>query len=364
MRGDVAEAALWARAIDLVRAHNIESDADAGPLFDDPPAGSDPEVLKRLRQMYEAGGWVLVESAIADLPADLRWLFESGAVTIEQLAAIHRALGVTSAADIADAVREQKLRALPGLDAEVEAAVAAALPTLRSRIPRIPLGRAVAVAEPVLEPLRDGAGRRVGGAGRLAAPRAGHGRRHRNPRRRPINPPPPSTRFSACRSSSHVLHRSERRLYVLTDRVQIGVRLPEPANAGADLLYLTGSRAHFEALQAHAAARGLTLKADGLHGQRRHAHAGGDRRRHLRGARPAVHPARDQERRRRDRAGQPRRAAGAGLARRHPRRSAHALGVERRPRFDRGDGRGRAARSATSTWRSPITRRTRPRRAT
>ena len=52
---------------------------------------------------------------------------------------------------------------------------------------------------------------------------------------------------------------------MLTDRVQIGIRLPEPANAGADLLYLTGSRAHFDALRAHAAALGWTLKADGLH---------------------------------------------------------------------------------------------------
>jgi hypothetical protein len=67
MRGDVAEAALWTRAIDVVRASHIESDADAGPLFEDPPADSDPEVLRRLRQMYEAGGWVLVESAISRL---------------------------------------------------------------------------------------------------------------------------------------------------------------------------------------------------------------------------------------------------------------------------------------------------------
>ena len=82
------------RAAALVRARQIDSDADAGPLLDDPPADVDPEILKRLRQMYEAGGWVLVESALADLPGDLRWLYESGAVTIDQLAAIHRALGV------------------------------------------------------------------------------------------------------------------------------------------------------------------------------------------------------------------------------------------------------------------------------
>jgi DNA polymerase (family 10) len=63
---------------------------------------------------------------------------------------------------------------------------------------------------------------------------------------------------------SRVLHRTERRLYVLTDRMQIGVRLPKPENAGAPLLYLTGPPAHFEALQAHAAARGFRLTADGL----------------------------------------------------------------------------------------------------
>src|SRR3954464_10098774 len=71
MRGDVAEAQLWSRAGDLMREHRIESDADTGHLFDDPPPGTDPEILKRLRQMYEAGGWGLVEAAIVDFPPAL-----------------------------------------------------------------------------------------------------------------------------------------------------------------------------------------------------------------------------------------------------------------------------------------------------
>ena len=263
MRGDTAEAELWARALDLVRQRKLESDADTGPLFDDPPPDSDPEILKRLRQMYEAGGWVLVESAIADLPADLRWLFESGAVTIEQLGAIQGELGVLSASDLADAVREHKLRDLPGLNAEVEAAVGAALPGLREHVPRIPLGRAVSVAEMVLEPLR--------ASGAAWAMPVGSLRRGQDmvgdieilvPTDQPVAVIDALLSLPAL---SHVLHRSERRLYVLADRVQIGVRLAEPANAGADLLYLTGSRAHVEALQAHAAAIGWTLKAGGLH---------------------------------------------------------------------------------------------------
>jgi hypothetical protein len=80
----------------LVRARHIDSDADAGPLLDNPPPDADRRSSTTPPDV-QAGGWVLVESAVADLPGDLRWLYESGAVTIEQLADLHRALGVTTA---------------------------------------------------------------------------------------------------------------------------------------------------------------------------------------------------------------------------------------------------------------------------
>src|SRR5438067_10860270 len=83
----------------MVRARGVTSESELAALFDSPPAAADAEVLKRLRQMYEAGGWVLVESSIADIPAVLRWLFGSGAVTVEQLSAVHRARGVASYGD-------------------------------------------------------------------------------------------------------------------------------------------------------------------------------------------------------------------------------------------------------------------------
>src|SRR5438105_15517026 len=112
----------------MVRAQGVTSESELAALFDSPPGAADAEVLKRLRQMYEAGGWVLVESTIADLPADLRWLYESDAVTIEQLAAMYRATGATSRSDLAAAIREQALRRLPGFEADVEARIAGALP--------------------------------------------------------------------------------------------------------------------------------------------------------------------------------------------------------------------------------------------
>jgi DNA polymerase (family 10) len=263
IRGDLAEESLFLRAVELVRAHHIESDGDLGPLFETTPPDADPEILRRLRQMYEAGGWVLVESALADLPADLRWLLESGAVTIKQLDTVHRALAVTSAADLAAAVRDHALRALPGLDADVEAAVGAALPTLRTLIPRVPLGRATATAEALLHSLRVVPG--VGWA--LPAGSLRRGQDMVGDIEIVASTDRPADAIEALLSlseDSQILHRSQRRLYIVTDRTQAGVRLPEPSNAGAALLYLTGSAAHFDLLRAHAAATGWRLTADGL----------------------------------------------------------------------------------------------------
>jgi DNA polymerase (family X) len=263
IRGDAAEAGIWSRAFELLRTHHIESEGDARPFVDDPPPGVDRQVLERLRLVSEAGGWVLVESGVADLPADLRWLFESGAVTLEQLAIMRRELGVTSAADLVDAMREQKLRRLPGFAAAVETAVAASLPGLRARMARIPLGRAVSLAVTMMRPLRQVPG--VAWVGPLGSLR--RGQETVGDIEILAATDQPATAIDALLGlpgSSQLLHRGERRLYVMANQLQVGVRLPHPENAAAMLLHLTGSRAHFEALQAHAVSRGFSLRADGL----------------------------------------------------------------------------------------------------
>src|SRR5690349_7460569 len=123
IRGDSASQAVFARAARLVRHHRIDSDADLGDLLAQPPPEADADVLQQLRYMYESAGWVLMESAIADLPAHLRWRFESGAISVEQLAAIHRALGVTSAADLSAALADHAIRDLEGFDGTIEDAI-------------------------------------------------------------------------------------------------------------------------------------------------------------------------------------------------------------------------------------------------
>lgn len=215
--------------------------------------------------MHDAGGWVLLESAVADLPADLRWLFESGAVTIDQLAHMHRTLGVTSAADLIAAVDARAIQALPGFHAPIEEAIAAALPHVRAAVPRVPLGRAMSIAQPVMDCLsRAGApwaspvgslrrGRELVGDVEVLAPLQ--------------DPEPAFDEILTLPDVTRTLHRGPRRLYVLIDRVQVGVRCPVAAEAGAALLNLTGSIEHVRRLAALASERGWALGPSGLQPQ-------------------------------------------------------------------------------------------------
>jgi DNA polymerase (family X) len=264
IRGDTAEATLLAQAKDLAARRGIVSEGDLEPLFDLASSPTDAGALVRLRHIHEAGGWVLVESTLADIPADLRWLYESGAVTLPQLETLHRALGVTSAADLAAAVEEQRVRGVAGLES-VEPLIVEALPNLRRRIPRIPLGRAVGMVDPLLDAIRT-----VEGV-QWAEP-AGSLRRGQDmvgdlelivSSDRPADV---IETFGSAQKVTRWLHRSERRAYALVDRVQIGVRVAEPPAAAAALLNLTGSADHVDALRAHAAAKGLRLSSAGLFG--------------------------------------------------------------------------------------------------
>ena len=263
IRGDAADQALFVSGAALVRSRQIEADTHLGELLENPPADADPEVLVRLRYMYDAGAWVLLESALADLPADLRWLFESGAVTIEQLTTLYQTIGATSAVDLDAAIQSEAIRRIPGFDEDVEAAIAAALPGLRAAIPRIPLGRATTIAEPVLTYLRsrpDVAWAQPAGSLRRGQDMVGDIEIVGSA----ANPTEALDGLIHLPDVLRCLHRSARRAYLLFERIQVGVRLPEAAHAGAVLLHMTGSRGHVRALQAYAREKRWRLTALGL----------------------------------------------------------------------------------------------------
>jgi len=259
IRGDAAEAAMLTQGAALVRAHGIESDLDLGPLVDPAtPFGGDPLLHQRLQHMYEAGAWVLMESALADLPADLRWLYESGAVTLPQLSAIYQATHATSAADVAAAIEDGTLRSTAGIDEATEKAIATALPTLRAAIPRIPLGRAIMIVEPIVETLRKRPGVewvQPAGSVRRALETVGDIEIVASV----ADPSVALEDLSHHPDAGRVLHQSDRRIYLLLDRAQLGVRFPDPRHAASLLWRLTGSGAHVSALTRLARQRGIDL---------------------------------------------------------------------------------------------------------
>ncbi len=213
--------------------------------------------------MYEAGGWVLLESAIADLPADLRWLLESDAVTIQQLALLHAAAGVTTATDLHDVLQHATMRQIPELGEAAEAAVADALPMLRASIPRVPLGRAMSTIDPLLERLRSLSG--VAWAEPAGSLRRGQDTVGDIEIVAPTSSP--SVAFDALVGEvpdARCLHRSRERLYLRIDRIQVGIRCPDPVIAGSALLTMTGAPAHLQQLRDVAAATGHRLESDGL----------------------------------------------------------------------------------------------------
>jgi DNA polymerase (family 10) len=130
-------------------------------------------------------------------------------------------------------------------------------------MPRIPLGRAVTIAQPVMDCLtRAGApwvtpigsirrGRELIGDVEVLAPLE--------------HPQQAFDDILLLPDVSRTLHRSPRRLYVLIDRVQVGVRCPAGSESGAALLALTGTHEHLKRLANLASERGWRLNARGLH---------------------------------------------------------------------------------------------------
>ncbi len=155
------------------------------------------------------------------------------------------------------------MRSVPGLDAAVEAAIDAALPSLRAAVPLIPLGRATALAHPILSVLRQMPG--VPWAEPVGSLRRAQDMVGDIEVLAPTDDP--AGVFDALLELPDIarcLHRGPRRLYLLMERAQVGVRCPPPDRAGAPLLYLTGSAGHFAGLRALAAERGWTLAPEGL----------------------------------------------------------------------------------------------------
>jgi DNA polymerase (family X) len=218
-------------------------------------------VRDALAMLREDGVDATLRNALAGVAADLRQLVDAGQLSLADVELVHASSGAVTAGDLADAVASGALDAVPGLAERVSMV----LPLVKGARRPTPLGRAVALLEPLTSAIRDadatveevtvtGSARRfatyIGDLEVLAA-----------------TPDPARTAArltTLALGTSAVLHASPATLVLRFERAEVTIRLVRPDAYAAMLVHLTGSPRHVAALRARALRRGLRFTRAGL----------------------------------------------------------------------------------------------------
>lgn len=249
-------------------ARSLEgSDADLaalareGRLTELPGIGAG--IAEAIRELVETGRSAALDELRAAVPAGLYDVLRVPGLGAKKVHALHAELGVDSLDALELAARDGRLAALSGFGAKTQARVLKGITFVRASRGRRRIDTARITAKELVEALRALpylASAEVAGEVRrrlevvsaievvVAAddPRAALGRL--------------AVRLDARRvDDGSAVERA------LSDGLPLRVRGTSPDRFGAVLLWATGSEAHRAALAERAAARGLTLGADGLH---------------------------------------------------------------------------------------------------
>lgn len=226
--------------------------------------GIGKSTAQKIREYYDTGTIAKLEELRAAYPPSFVELVRIPGLGPKTLQRLRSELGVESVDDLRAAIAAKKVRALKGLGAKTEEKLAAALERASVKKERRPLAAALPVAEELLAELR-------AMAEVSAAEVAGSVRRFRDTIAdidvvvASTEPAPVMERFVAMPWVRQVLGHGETKSAVVTEAgLQIDLRVVEPEQFGAALLYFTGSKAHNIALRQRALERGWTLNEYGL----------------------------------------------------------------------------------------------------
>lgn len=223
----------------------------------------DAAAAARLRHIHLTSPRAVVRRALGSIPPDLRRVLELSGISVGQLAALHREIGVTSAGELSTALADGEVARLGGFGPRDVQAITRALTELRGE-DRLPLGRAFRVAGEVTRALEHA----CSATGRVTP--VGSLRRY-EPTVRDVSllaEAEDVTRtidaFVDLPMVVEVLHRGARKAVVRTERAPVALHVASPLAIGAALVHHTGSREHNLQLVALAAARGVRLSAAGF----------------------------------------------------------------------------------------------------
>jgi DNA polymerase (family X) len=240
-------------------AEMIEGEEDLKTL---PGIGKD--LAAKIEEIVRTGSLSFLEQLEAEVPSGLAELLKISGLGPRKVSALHKKLGISTLAQLKDAIRSKKIRTLEGFGEKTEQNITKELERLAASARRIKLATADEIARPLLDSLRETKGVKL-------VEIAGSYRRRRETVGDldilVIHAPGAGVmeRFIAYDDVQTVVsHGPTRSSVLLKSGVQVDLRAVGEESYGAALLYFTGSKAHNIAVRRIAVKKDLKINEYGV----------------------------------------------------------------------------------------------------
>ncbi|MCP1715009.1 DNA polymerase (family 10) [Methanocalculus alkaliphilus] len=213
-------------------------------------------IAEAIISIIETGTCNELESLMEKIPPDLPELLEIDGIGPKTVQKLWRHLNITSIQELEDAARSRRIRSVRGLGAKKEEEILRAVTVHKNRSGRMLLSDAEAIGEEIIGVLPPG---RYSFAGSLRRGRSTIG---------DIDivttNPAVSVNPGLRDIASEMIDEGTKKTSFFFKGKRIDIRFADPAEYGATLLYLTGSKEFNIRLRERAIARGLRLNEYGL----------------------------------------------------------------------------------------------------
>ena len=241
--GDAFKARVYEKAARAVGGHHADvSTLDLKGLQQIPNVGR--SIARKVLEYVGSGSVSAVEELRAKIPAGVRRLTAIPTLGPKKALTVYEELGISSVDELADAIREERLRDLKGFGPKTEENILHGIELLRSGGGRVRLDVAMDLAEGIVGALsRVAACERCAYAGSLRRVRETIGDIDILAAAR--KPAPIMKAFTELPYVTEVIGQGEKKTSVRTDKgLNVDLRVVPPDSWGAALQYFTGSKAH------------------------------------------------------------------------------------------------------------------------
>lgn len=221
-------------------------------------------IAAKVDELLRTGSLDYYTKLVEELPSSLTELLQVPDLGPKKVRLLFETLGIQDLPGLAEAARDGRLRALPGMGEKSEQRILAGIASLATRSDRLPLGQALPVAEAIAAELR-------GLPGVQAAEPAGSLRRRRETVGdldvlvAAADPAGVIEAFVGRADVGRILGQGPVKASVeLVSGIRAQLWVHPPEHFGSALLYATGSKAHNVALREHALRLGFSLSEHGL----------------------------------------------------------------------------------------------------